>query len=29
MVQDAFDLAVKMETQMQVTDSFKLELSGG
>ena len=27
-VQDALDLAVRMEVQMQVTDSFKLEFSG-
>ena len=27
-VQEAFDLAIKMETQIQVADSFKLELSG-
>lgn len=27
-VQEAFDLEVRMETQMQVTNTFKLELSG-
>ena len=29
MVQEAFDLATRIETQIQVTNSFKMELSNG